>query len=160
MKERPILFRDEMVRAILDGRKTQTRRVVKNGVQKCPYGQAGDRLWVRETYGLDPYRPGVILYRATDCDCPARWKPSMYMPRKFARITLDIISIKLAQVQDISEQDAKSEGVIPQSVALAPGIESYVAPFVGLWDSINGNTLNSWEANPRVWVITFRRADA
>ena len=124
-KERPILFSGAMVRAILDGRKTQTRRVVKGwplewlqpGMftpeyvadprnQACPYGQPGDRLWVRETFCqkwcdqrgyLDEY-----LYRATEPDVvhpdgqdKSPWRPSIHMPRAASRITLEITGVRV-----------------------------------------------------------------
>lgn len=166
MSERPILFNGEMVRAILDGRKTQTRRVVKpqpiqpcdgayfdkynkgpqwnwwtkdnkqclDQIIKCPFGKPGDRLWVRETWGINHLEhgwskqvsklnpkdlEGYILYRAdgdwedqfeqTDGDCPP-WRPSIHMPRWASRITLEIKNVRVERLQDISEGDAKAEG--------------------------------------------------
>jgi hypothetical protein len=151
MKELPILFSGEMVRAILEGRKTQTRRVVKpqpvydhgawcvpgftcnteHGFKesvllssfRCPYGKPGDRLWVRETFAVD-YEvgegtrgqiPPVVFYRATDKETnwtsgKTPWKPSIHMPRKYSRITLEIVSVRVERLQDITEDDAKSEG--------------------------------------------------
>lgn len=141
MKERPILFSGEMVRAILEGRKTQTRRVikpqpdsarnsvfVKSGFEtkhgyeiKCPYGQPGDRLWVRETWGLwdtdpkDGPERAKIFYRATDENRRdlryQRWRPSIHMPRWASRINLEITNIRIERVQDITEEDAKAEGL-------------------------------------------------
>ena len=140
MKERPILFSGEMVRAILDGRKTQTRRAIKpqpNCVHDnhrwvwlkekwvdCPYGQPDDRLWVRETFcdlGAGTI-PGRILYRASFNDLDLEmfhqsghgspiWKPSIFMPRWASRILLEITNIRIERVQDIPEEDAYSEGV-------------------------------------------------
>jgi len=149
--DRPILFSGEMVRAILEGRKTQTRRVVKtlvntvdgteycfhltkdgmwevgfdyqNGMgdflryMKCPYGQIGDRLWVRETFHQH-YSGGVLggrpCYRAdNDCLNPSNiipWKHSIFMPRWASRITLEIVNVRVERLQDISENDASKEG--------------------------------------------------
>ena len=198
MKERPILFSGPMVRAIIEGRKTQTRRVVKPqpgdhpsddgyGVTyRCPYGAPGDRLWVRETFGwysgilqgsyayTPPEKPtypphkvidGVrhaICYRA---DYPKHrwnkndsgWKPSIHMPRTASRITLPIVSVRVERLQSISEEDAKAEGAAmdydgPYSFSQA---FNYRGGYRTLWESINGP--GSWDANPWVWVIEFKR---
>lgn len=134
MTERPILFNDAMVRAILRGQKTQTRRPVKpqpdmvspeerfNNVRwrswTCPYGSPGDRLWVRETFALLP--GGIkMIYRAdfeefTDDNrfkWPPKWYPSIHMPHAFSRITLEITDINVDWVQDIAEEDAWAEGM-------------------------------------------------
>ncbi len=183
MKERPILFSGQMVRAILGGRKTQTRRVVKTRrntvIQEqadgtlwpyyedeygewnrcvCPYGEIGDRLWVRETFSnvtecthynhLHDKRQW--LYKATDETCFPKWKPSIHMPRKASRITLEIISVRVERLQDISKSDARREG-IPSLVDPLFSVDG----FQRLWESINGH--ESWDANPWVWVIEFKR---
>ncbi|NWB73951.1 hypothetical protein HX805_15945 [Pseudomonas sp. G5001] len=161
IKERPILFSAPMVRAILEGRKTVTRRALnvqalKNigyGVQLgechelpsegplhpnsigyytdfCPFGQPGDRLWVRETFGLQvrQYGGGAgehIVYRATNPDAiycksaegqeyPVKWKPSIHMPRHSSRILLEITDVRVERLQDISEEQAVAEGLIWQ----------------------------------------------
>lgn len=132
MKERPILFSGSMIRAILDGRKTQTRRVVKNPDAKCPYGKVGDRLWVRETYAIlnlftGNKQSGGIVFRADVGDCVqydsyneaggftiSKWKPSIFMPRWASRITLEIVDIRMEHLRDISENDALSEGIITE----------------------------------------------
>lgn len=138
-----------MVRAILVGRKTQTRRVVKPKRRTdifdhvCPYGQPGDRLWVRETHAMDD--DGRCHYAATETehpDWPNGWTPSIFMRRKFSRITLEITSVRLQRVQCIREADA-----------IAEGVES-VTEFRKLWETINGR--GSWEADPWVWVVGFR----
>jgi len=126
MKEHPIQFKGEMVRAILDGRKTRTRRVIKpqpeyfwqrdDGLMwpvkpgtaewlPCPYGKARDVLWVRECFGVDPYSKmqghDKLLYRATqsiDPDYPIKWKPSIYMPRWASRITLEVTDVRVERV--------------------------------------------------------------
>ena len=148
MRERPILFSAPMVRALLDGNKTQTRRIVKPGKWEsespeygvsfgnCPYGQPGDRLWVREAFvqgwPLDPVTdrllqfdadgnelPKKTWYRATDditwsdddgCETNVPWKPSIHMPRVASRITLEVTGVRVERLQDISEADAIAEG--------------------------------------------------
>lgn len=181
--ERPILFSAPMVRAILEGRKTQTRRIVKHQPlpwvgpdppgwpPPCPYGQLGDRLWVRETWAqptsLDP---GPTFYRADYPSCvprqfenvpPAeavRWRPSIHMPRWASRITLDVTGVRIERLQDISEADAMAEGVVETHAHLrdlGPCMEWCYA-FEDLWTRING--AGSWNANPWVWVIEFKRA--
>lgn len=219
MKERPILFSAPMVRAILDGRKTQTRRIAPvskldirqhdgemvtwsvafskpvKGVlsshsggklstdqacrivasQFCPYGQPGDRLWVRETWARDS-EDGALFYRADvgrsgDADdwernrldgAPNyRWRPSIHMPRAASRITLEITGVRVERLQDISEADARAEGSPPSH----PSIDAISQEFgfcdfprswyAQLWDQING--AGSWNANPWVWVVEFRR---
>lgn len=203
MKERPVLFNAEMVRAILDGRKTQTRRVMTpqpvlenvfmGGANQqswthkgtatpagwlmhnmCPFGQVGDRLWVRETF-MDLTGTGIeastgqfegYAYRA---DTPAgshgdetrkeyklKWTPSLHMPRKACRLVLEITGVRVERLNDINNDDAKAEGVIPMPCAAEKIIGSKLA-FAELWSSIYG--AESWQANPWVWVITFRRIE-
>lgn len=193
MKERPILFSGAMVRALLAGTKTQTRRVVKplpitlnrdtNSLEvddeniangrfakqvPCPYGQTGDRLWVRETwaYGIhamaakrDENGPFVYAAEGTTqgrlCD---RWRPSIYMPRWASRITLEITDVRVERLQDISPDDCIAEGAWPIAHReLGRGHEA-VATYQTLWESINGP--GSWDANPWVWVVEFRRIEA
>ncbi len=167
MSEKPILFSGEMIRAVLDGRKTQTRRVVKPqpvglwaapGKSRCPYGQPGGRLWVRETFYPERSHRGPVSYRATwprDDDPPdGGWKPSIFMPRWASRITLEIVSVRVEQVQDISEDDARAEGVDDGTGQTRP-LHPYW--FRALWDSINSKRGYGWEKNPWVWVVAFRR---
>lgn len=203
MKERPILFNGEMVRAILEGRKTQTRRIIKpQPSQFCdglihvpnsneyeftrhgrsdeiiisPYGQPGDRLWVRETFAkgranfeerIGPSwkakngSQGGFIYRASTILEAQRlmnykWKPSIHMPRWASRITLEIVNVRVERLQDISEEDANAEGVkpIPRSTQIK-SLYDYRFPFKRLWTSINGP--GAWEKNPFVWVIEFKR---
>lgn len=118
----------------------------------CPYGQPGDRLWVRETFWLEePWKPGdYISYRATEQVVLGPWKPSIFMPRKASRITLEIVSVRVERLQDISEDDAKAEGVEPY----APDDGRYVEGYRELWQSING--AGSWALNPWVWRIEFK----
>jgi hypothetical protein len=242
IKERPILFSAPMVRAILDGSKTQTRRIVKRqpgpsccieegyegespfvysqlggygpGYEvdetrtpcKCPFGAPGDRLWVREAFrqfdeqGVTPrecsssgeeewWSQQYVAYRATprkglrvypdranvtfldestdlshDSNLHGPWKPSIHMPRWASRIPLEIVSIRVERLNDISEEDAKAEGIegtwehqyISQGVNASGKPIARVA-FAALWGSINGP--GSWDANPWVWVVEFKRVE-
>ncbi len=196
MNEKPILFSAAMVRAILAGTKTQTRRVVKpqpfnhehvgmvnadycgapekwlisgdvwrqsefGGQHEwfCPYGQPGDRLWVKETFMPDPYVSSNFIYRATEKE-PDRysghhWKPSIFCTRKASRINLEIVSVRVERLQDISEADAKSEGCEPTpKVGDSPEFLTAKQNYKSLWESINGP--GSWAKNPWVWVIAFK----
>lgn len=221
MREKPILFSGPMVRAILDGTKTQTRRVLKTQPPllgrirhawfnapiygftdedipaaswwkiKCPYGQPGDRLWVRETWGTGS-RPHPIRgtdegieYRAdqyfvdeieslplcTECvpadfeldSVPSGWRPSIFMPRWASRITLEVTGVRVEQLQDIGEADARAEGaksmdIVTGRQTLDPDSRqgSYVAHYREIWDSINAKTA-PWASNPWVWVVEFKR---
>lgn len=199
MKERPILFSGAMVRAILDGIKTQTRRIIKrpsqtliefdgenhyfqNGygdhpllITACPYGDIGERLWVRETfypvYPQDPnYNDGEPIeydYKATynfgrmsdALGIKKQWRPSIHMPRLASRITLEITNIRVERLNDISEIDAQSEGCNIECMR-PTGDDNGSAiwgpnGFCALWESING--AGSWALNPWVWVIEFKR---
>lgn len=188
MKERPILFSAPMVRAIFDGTKTQTRRIVKGTPLLaisafshehvadpkhgfCPYGQPGDRLWVRETFAKQ--FDGGYTYSADfpkgfkpDKTTLGNWKPSIHMPRTASRIMLEVVSIRVERLQDINEWDAIAEGI--EMVAGPDGINYYgnygddnsdtclspVDSYRTLWQSINGP--DSWNENPFVWVVEFR----
>ena len=206
-KERPILFSGESVRAILAGRKTQTRRVITPPVPTtfrlhcvddprdtrgtyqftelsadavkanwagewapriCPYGQPGDRLWVRETFAVfDDSDEGKIrrgyVYRADegdDCEPPPPWRPSIFMPRSASRLTLEIVAVRVERVQEISEEDARAEGmgrVHPTTEILG----EYRIGFREVWDSINAKRPGcAWKDNPWCWVIEFKRTEA
>jgi hypothetical protein len=240
--ERPILFSGEMVRALLDGRKTVTRRIVKpqppagceytiNGAGdhalcfaagtaasaspvcvpptgtsadhrlRCPYGQPGDRLWVRETWaahwmyddvpptrarsGLDDDNqffaagPSEHGTHGAPPECRGRWRPSIHMPRWASRLSLRVTGVRVERLQDISEDDARAEGVAPfgeryESISLdqrivgCPGGQvcrvpcgcfragdaPYRASFACLWDEINGDRA-LWSSNPWVWAVSF-----
>lgn len=196
MSELPILFSGPMVRAILAGTKTQTRRVVKPrkdrdigcelapselagevnaGIYRnCPYGQPGDRLWVRETwaYGIHAMaakrdEAGPFVYAADGtpqgrlCD---RWRPSIHMPRSACRIRLEITDVRVEHLQDITEANAKAEGYAPawldaddNTTVHAEAPPTYRRGFARLWRDINGP--DAWEANPWVWVVEFRRME-
>jgi hypothetical protein len=217
-----------MVRAILAGQKTQTRRIMKpqptpvddepgkhwwpadafqsmvrvedelqspkwTGIAGdcCPHGKPGDRLWVRETWGVvsnawdddgnicewnpdrdnkeihelpfgQGYYSGHVIYAADgefqwagDDDGGGEprsaWHPSIHMPRAASRITLEITGVRVERLRDITESDAEAEGC---TAALDDG-PTYYDDFASLWRSINGT--DSWDANPWVWVIEFKR---
>ncbi len=187
-KERPILYSAPMVRAYLDGTKTQTRRIIKpswwrcldpedeedqaQALTMCPYGKPGDRLWGRETFAPtdgDGSTPCSVIYRADDnrgVEDPAEvtWKPSIFMPRWASRMLAEVVSVRVERVQDISEEDAIAEGV--QALPIGPDRRPFLGKiptrsardgFRMLWKSING--LESWEANPWVWVVEFKRCE-
>lgn len=212
MKEHPILFNGSMVRALLGGSKTQTRRIVKGAEQwpanavkaviletrgtamavdaqrytygpeiKCPHGMPGDRLWVRETFvqgwpcidgNPDQFeedgseKPEHTWYRASKPDLEwdngegrvnVRWRPSIFMPRALSRITLEIVSVRVERLQDISEADCCAEGCAGGHGSI-PGYGYAATPlehYNWLWESINGPS--SWGANPWVWAIQFKR---
>lgn len=161
-RERPIMFSAPMVRAILAGRKTQTRRVVRFlPPRPCPYGVPGDRLWVRETWcadGLDDGSAPLYHFRADgDHDPEATWRPSIFMPRTACRIVLDVTGVRIERVQDISEADAKAEGpeLLPDPMQDTP--RRWRDSYRTLWDSINGKRA-PWDSNPWVWVVEFKVA--
>lgn len=249
MTERPILFSAEMVRAILDGRKTQTRRIIKpqpyvdangNACWKntnfgqdlkrtpsfkslasplpcsntkrvlCPYGAPGDQLWVREAWRVAAWKECghiAVDYRSSPedvrtpwaavpddqwdrlwrqsiddarrageagrgttrrdgngwkwdrGDSPCRWRPSIHMPRSASRITLEVKGVRVERLQDISEDDARAEGVEPITSTGWQGQNTVVMTasevFADLWNKINGP--GAWDANPWIWVIRFER---
>jgi hypothetical protein len=149
MKERPILFSTEMVRAILDGRKTQTRRLHN-------HGEIGDRLWVRETWKLSS---GHVWFKA-DGEPPQeeidmqggrwRWRPSIFLPRVFSRIILEITGVRQERLQDITNTDRIAEGILKST-----NRDMFLA-FQRLWDSINAKRGYAWDTNPMVWAIEFK----
>lgn len=204
MKERPIIFSSPMVRAILEGRKTQTRRIItpriyptaiyegfidgqhqfyesRGGLvyrRNCPYGVPGDRLYIRETFGYvwpewcdnglveenGIARPITdeecdVVYRATDPDyvwandegeeCTL-WKPSIFMPKRLARIWPKVISVRPERLQEISEKDAYAEGCPLEPTAPHP-----IAWFRDLWDSLNAKRGHPWSANDWGWTVEF-----
>jgi hypothetical protein len=146
----------------------------------CPYGQPGDRLWVRETFRkIDGQtRPWIETdYRATythgdrlgdSLGVKMPWTPAIHMPRAASRITLEVTGVRVERLQDISEADAKAEG----ACAAEPcdharrscadigcsGPQDYRGGYRALWESINGP--GSWAANPWVWVVEFTRIAA
>lgn len=202
MNFKPILFSTLMVQAILEGRKTMTRRVVKladgsnpdedcisyhldNSFDKvmdfsktypywkelkCPFGEIGTILWVRETFANSLNR-GEFCYKAdTDnsiyLDKNWKWKPSLFMPKSACRIFLKITDIKVERLQEISEDDAIKEGVLSNGKgyykayfdsAIHAWIDKAYLSFISLWKSINGE--QSWNDNPFVWVISFEKTE-
>lgn len=212
VKERPILFQGDMVRAVHADEKTQTRRALNPqpmawvGVQKlvfikdpwhpdafkgtpvegrfkvkgpresvwcgedfsgnivgvygrCPYGLVGDRLWVREAFYVQPelwarnHGPQPVHYAAdTNREEVEDYvqKPSIHMPRWASRITLEITGVRVERVQEISEEDARAEGIDARPQAAIPWYRD-------LWDSINADRGYGWAANPLVWVVMFKR---
>lgn len=166
-KERPIIFSGAMVRAIMDGRKTQTRRVIRHA--NCPYGSVGDVLYVREKWQalnqngqwwheVPRHERDQHFWEFTNPVAPAisamppRWLPSIHMPRDAYRISLGILSIRRERLQSISEADARAEGVRASDFEAASSIEAFRL----LWDEINGVRGFDWESNPLVWVVCFR----
>lgn len=236
MAERPIIFSGPMVRAIIEGRKTQTRRIIKpqpeqchhcegkgwyEGVEpvhhpacdgtcslgcpfpervqvqceciggleylpNCPFGPPGTRLWVRETwyYDIEPGGPlprdfdrDSLYYRADgeccdqipECSCAEvgkpRWRSPVLMPRRASRLTLEVVGVRAERVQDISEEDARAEGVLPWvhgHGAINPAFDepglvaagSYRTGFQMAWDSIH--VPGAWERNEWVWAVEFK----
>lgn len=208
VKERPMLFSAPMVCAILEGRKTVTRRALKvqphidssgnfcvgrsnygqdiygKPVTKhfvssdCPYGQPGDRIWVREAWQADaqvnevaprelshgePIRyPADGASRQTGCSMitPGKTRPSIHMPRWVSRILLEITDVRAERLQEISRSDIRAEGLeCPPELAsddVSPNYRGwYPAAWRELWESING--ADSWNSNPWVWVVEFKR---
>ena len=168
--DKPILFSSPMVRAIQDGRKTQTRRVVKppprewfgkewiEAKYKCPY-PVGTRLWVRETFHHGT--KDDIIYKADGDSGYLKWTPSIFMPRWASRINLEVTATRAERLQEISEEDAKAEGCLlyydaPNRVDRRH--PKYSENFHTFWDSINGKKY-PWRANPWVWRYEFRRED-
>jgi len=198
VKEHGMIFNGEMVRALLDGRKTQTRRPYswkrqpamemverddgslwpwaedcENGGDiwiQCPFGEVGDRIWVRETFGDCGVR---LVYRADNDDgakCKVeRWTPSIHMPRWASRILLEITNVRVERLNSISEEDCWAEGIeavdglfenteiIDMARKIGCCVEDSKPMFALLWQSIYG--ADSWQANPWVWVIEFKRIE-
>ena len=186
MTEKPIIFSAPMVRAVIAGEKTQTRRVItpqpptmiyNDGTNRWyPSGvwggkdwhakyEAGDLLWVRETFGSSLLGDYTFLqYKATvDTDDPCAypidfaqyekiesksWRPSIFMPRWASRITLRVTSVRAQRLQDINEDDAAAEGIKRHS-------GPYILDFAKLWDDINAKRGYSWDSNPWVWAYKF-----
>jgi hypothetical protein len=204
-KFRPILFSTEMVQAILNGTKTQTRRIIEfpsynpklehkhvskfeikdfkvydgngdfEGNLNFRKGNVGDVLWVRETFREIEQDNGTarIEYKATETiNLTDKWKPSIFMPKNAARLFLKVKSLKVERLQDITQSDAVAEGIKQVGVNMVdiplykiynnlhPDKDGIIYPkwsFCSLWSSING--VESWCANPWVWVIEFERID-
>lgn len=129
---------------------------------KCRYGQPGDLLWVREssaiTYSTGPSRKRTVWYKADNGEIPNnvsfKWKRSIHMPKGAARIWLKVFNVKVQRLQDISEADAIAEGAQPCTLHSQTGNYTHKYGFQKLWEKING--VESWQANPWVWVIEFK----
>jgi hypothetical protein len=251
IKERPVLFSGPMVRAIMDGVKTQTRRIIDWKVREpglnlgfsglepgyycsdlpssgwvlrsrggpsgcwndrthplhCPYGLTGDRLWVREAWrtgaALDKLNATEIAERCLDAGWEKPWAPIQYeadgkrrmwseddfggpgrprlarfIPRWASRLTLEVVSVRVERLREISEKDARAEGI--REVTKDGNVRKYciydqgdtsstpwadmprtaVEAFRALWDGINAESGNGWDVNPWVWVIEFRWVSA
>lgn len=215
MRERPILFSGPMVRAILSGTKTKTRRPMRldpdawtflrmqdgyrDGDLRAVFehdsgdvvvgirapSAPGDRLWVRETWAacqlvrdiadegqsvsVEPGRHDHLAYRADDGDdIVGPWRPSIHMPRWASRIALEVTGVHVERLQGITEDDARAEGVVQTEAggyvvrgAAHDSPTMHIADprlaFTLAWDETYGGTASAWNANPRVWVVSFRR---
>lgn len=190
MKERPIIFSTPMVRAILEGRKTMTRRIIKpqpkNGmlfnkiennyalffddhlfepeinesedqIVKCPYGKLGDVLWVREAWCVDSDDIGYYYKSSMPesvNDWSISWKSPLFLPKAAARIWLEITWVSVERLDDINLQDIEAEGL---PINWRDVCSSPYEWLETLWKKIIGK--ESWDANPWVWVITFKRIE-
>lgn len=198
MGEHGVIFSAEEVRATLDGRKSQFRRVLTTPSEpyyveedgrlfamdeygeyfpieqfrRCPFGQVGDRIFVKETWlqSDQAFDYGRVFYRATDKDEPGDvWRSSVHMPQWASRLTLEVTGVRVQRVQDITEEDAKAEGMTcrsdlawddsvgyedPYAVAVARG---HRYAFRDAWDS---HHKRPWARNPWVWAVTFKVVEA
>ncbi len=146
--------------------------------ERCPYGRPGDRLWVRETFEFgfhpDTAEP-VIFYPADGSTLELDWPSysgrlpvakkgkhvSIHMPRWASRLLLEIVSVGIERIQDITEEDAIAEGVRGRRGhyyidAGPPFYRTAWAPFSLLWNSLNASRGFGWDKNPWVWVIEYR----
>lgn len=188
MSIKPILFNTDMVRAILDGRKTVTRRLVKflsrknpnwtgyvkdglmlyNGrnepcIKKAPY-QPGDILYVRESYSELSFG---YVYKADGENIDhlgnvIKWHPSIHMPKEAARIWLKVTNVRVERLQEITPQGAWKEGARCSCLHPVPDCAGNKTAFVNIWNStIKKSDLDwyGWSANPWVWVIEFERCE-
>lgn len=212
VRERPIIFSGEMVRAILDGRKTQTRRVVvpqpprvvsgwfplgdvfkpiltlppwdgvlgsashkaalaefdafDNECIRCPFGQRGDRLWVREEWSAPDgcecvetcHIPAHVYYTADASGYEGarhnRIRSPIHMPRWASRLTLEVTGVRIERVQDITYSDVLAEGCPVESVGASPDDHAW---YQQAWDALNAKRGYGWDVNPWVWVVAFKR---
>lgn len=164
MSEKGILFSSEMVLAILEGRKTQTRRFIKQKTQKRishkPSYRIGDLLYVRETWVQKNGEYHYFADSTPDEKLQTKWRPSLHMPKNAARIWLKVKRVSVENLQDISEEDAKAEGVFAAGlypVAIEFGNDIYRHAFSLLWKSCYGP--RAWSENPLVMVIEFKRIE-
>jgi hypothetical protein len=193
MNDKPIIFSGPMVRAIIEGRKTQTRRLAKaRWTSTCGANpdkaartvndfrfRPGCRLWVKETFVMwplagDDCAPGPVYRESGQVTDAAirllgrKWRPSIFMPQEFSRITLEVTASRIERLQTITSEDALAEGVQRFSVGVLDPVEvfgvnspaefpsaSAVDCFRAIWNSINGKKAR-WSSNPWVEVVTFR----
>ena len=197
MKETGLMFKAPLVRAMLEERKAQTRRIAKPvrhpdlgnvyspGAlvlehepqhvinRACPYGQPGDRIYVRETFSHfernENFKEGCECFYRADGECVALqpWRPAIHMPKWAARITLEVTSVRVERLNNISESDCWAEGIeevihdfddasqCDMAKRLGCSIEEAKPLYAQLWEQINGP--RSWDANPWVWVVNFTR---
>ena len=181
----PILFNMEMVRAILDGRKSCTRRIIKPQPQGY-FEVSEEPLYIYDTDGKQgkitpPYQPGDILYvRETWKKAPngyyyyedwqrgdiadiTKWKPSIHMPKEAARIWIKIMNVRVERLQKISAESALAEGA-DKYIHTNGGLDENmtITSFIGIWNStIKKSDIDryGWDANPWVWVIEFERCE-
>lgn len=206
-KERPIIMAAESIRAIYAQRKTQTRRVVKPqperedtfwkseagwfGVDEttktrgpnlqCPYGQPGERLWVREGWRLvdadhtNPHGGQFAAYRADSDATDSKWKSPLFMPRWASRLLLEVVAVRVERLHQLSWEDARAEGVMPAPHRCPPSMldpcplgskpeshsparsDCYKCGYRDGWQSLNAKRGFPWDSNPWVWVVEFRR---
>jgi hypothetical protein len=153
-------------------------------LRRCPHGQPGDRLWVRETWAIGSIYDGMapseirldalpgVRYPATQTLSGVRNRPSIHMPRWASRILLEITEIRVERLQDIPWEDARAEGIPPDCNHRGyhpgygcpdcqnTGYASDPRPdFAARWNQINGKRAN-WNDNPYVWVIQFKKVEA
>lgn len=190
MKTHPILLKGPMVRAVLEGRQTQHRVPVRGNPQvgivpsltpgywydafgkgfKCPFGQHGHTLWVRENFRVGAC-DSLFFQADEEWHEKAKWRPSIHMPRWASRIDLLVKRVWVERVQDISEADAIAEGsylgrceCLPRAKDRTPidvlfqqtGCHIHDLEFKALWNSIYGKKPDcSWADNPWVWAVEF-----
>lgn len=157
-------FRGDLIRLIISGHKTETRRLVmpqpaldadfegeanetdSTLERACERGMPGDTLWVKERFRLINGKPEYeASYRGDDFTTP--WQPGIAMPFRYSRILLQVEHVVAEPLQQITHQEALAEGV------------SSVMEFSRLWDELNeykGRKDFLWDANPWVWVLRFR----
>lgn len=166
MKERPIIFSSPMVRALINGTKTQTRRIAKdqsgNVPSENPYGHAEDFLWVKESWKTlakyDQLKPNLIPISApvefkvdqsanTEEGMSEKWRTPLFMPKRLSRLELEIINVRYEKLIECSQPDAIAEGV--DSTELDP-----IGQYKRIWEDLHG--IGSWHKNPWVWVIELK----
>lgn len=155
----PIIFSGVMVRALLAGRKTMTRRLAltpNDNPSTWQRIQAGDMLWARESFRIDQ---GVACY-AADCADAIRalhvWAPSIHLPRFRSRLTLIVTAKRTERLQNITKADVLAEGISERNgTSLSDVFTGWHEPFAALWDSLHTDERCNWSANPEVVAISF-----